>query len=140
MFFIKSLKFILWLESVFSLDYENNFCLSVFKVSLKSFIVIKELEEDTIFWLSFYFLIFKTFLHHNCMIFTLLMMYLASSIYFLVIYPRKTFWILVAALCNFGSSDLILWCDLLSIWHPSVLTDFKSGYGKKYLSLLIKAD
>jgi hypothetical protein len=59
--------------------------------------VIKELEEETIFWFSLSFLPRRTLLHQLWIIFTLLMMYFASSMYFRVIYPRNTFWIFIAA-------------------------------------------
>jgi hypothetical protein len=53
---MNSFKFNLLLESVFSFDSEKIFCLSVLRVSLKSLMVIKELEADVIlrFNLSFF--------------------------------------------------------------------------------------
>ena len=45
---MNSLKFNLLLESMFSFDSEKIFCLSVLMVSLKSLMVIRELEADVI--------------------------------------------------------------------------------------------
>lgn len=109
---MNSLRLSLLFERVFSFDSENRRCLSVLRVSLKSFIVMSELEEDTIFWLSFSFLLLITFLHQFWITLTLPIIYLASSIYFLVMKPLKTFWILIAALTSSGLANEAIERDL----------------------------
>lgn len=63
MFFMNSLKFNLLFDNVFSFDSEKIFCLSVLSVSLKSLIVIKELEADVIFRFNLSFFLRRIRLH-----------------------------------------------------------------------------
>lgn len=75
-------------------------------VSLKSLIVIKEFYTEGLF--IFCFLRFIMLRHHFWIIRTLVIMTLAYSIYLRVMYPLKTFWILVAAI---SCSYIILLCE-----------------------------